>query len=84
MRAGVNVSAFYPTLERVLTEYADNSIAAILRMLAANGAILWGNLWVKYEGATLEIRDDGPGKLLKVQAPFLHLHSAAFTAGQAC
>lgn len=62
MRAGVNVSAFYPTLERVVTEYADNSIAAILRMLADRGVIVGSNLWVKYEGSTLEVGDDGPGR----------------------
>ncbi|GAQ90595.1 hypothetical protein KFL_006590080 [Klebsormidium nitens] len=64
MRAGVNVSAFYPTLERVVTEYADNSIAAILRMLADRAAIVGSNVWVKFEGSTLEVGDDGPGMTL--------------------
>lgn len=61
MRAGVNVSAFYPTLERVLTEYADNAIAAVLKMLADSGE-RQSFMWVLYEGTTLTIRDQGPGK----------------------
>jgi hypothetical protein len=61
MRAGVNVSAFYPMLERVLTECADNAISAVLKMLADRGD-RQSFMWVLYEGTTLTIRDQGPGK----------------------